>query len=236
VIVHAAFALWVAVLWSRAQALDAFLLNLAKPILERRLEGTQEVVALMGLVHRYGMRWEPGWNCGGYSTALARTLQLAGYEARLVQVYAQGTWGAHISVEARAAGRWVLLDPLFDLSFRRPDGGLASAADLQRDWPSYARQLPRTYDRSVKYEAFRYTDWDRWPLPLVRIAATPVFGEQATMDFCLRALVLNRYRRMLLGAAALWLGVAGLSFWWWRRQGRPARRALEGPSDPQYFT
>jgi hypothetical protein len=207
-------------LWWQAEALDAGLEQLARPVHARQWSNRRdEVVALMRVINRYGRTYEPGWSCGNYAVGLGRMLQLSGYEVRLVQILARGVWGAHIAVETRLDDRWVLLDPLFGLAFHRPDGTLANAADLQRDWTSYVSQTPPGYDRTIRYEGIRYTDWELGPMSLLRPVASAVFGKEATKTFSLRSLALNRYRALALAVSGLWggLGLVTLPFWRGRR-------------------
>ncbi len=63
-------------------------------------------------------------NCGNQSLALVGLLEALGIRARFIEVE------GHNVCEAFLNERWVLLDPMFNGAFRRPDGGLYSALDV----------------------------------------------------------------------------------------------------------
>jgi hypothetical protein len=91
-------------------------------------------------------------------------MQTAGYEIRIAQMVCDGFPGCHVVVEAKLAHGWVVGDPLYDLTFRRPtDGRLASFAEVKADWNLYRLQAPNDYDPSYDYDGVRYTNWDRIP-------------------------------------------------------------------------
>lgn len=108
--------------------------------------------------------------CGAYSVVLARLLQETNTPTRIAQMRCDKQWGCHIFVEAKVDGRWAALDPSYDLAFERPDGRLASAAEVGRDWASYKAQVPSNYEMRYAYEGVRYTNWGKIPviMPVVR--------------------------------------------------------------------
>lgn len=134
-----------------------------------------------------------GGACGDFSSVLARLLHFSGLEARIAHMRVGDVWGGHIVVTARVDGRWVALDPLFDLAFRDGAGRLASLGDLRTDWPRYAAQTPPRYRPDYDYQALRFTNWERVPvlLPLARRGAEAVFGREAVEQFSLRRYFAN---------------------------------------------
>lgn len=63
--------------------------------------------------------------CGSYALVMARLMEDVGFKARMVQMKANGIYGEHNITEVKVDGSWVVVDPLYDLYFRKPDGNLA---------------------------------------------------------------------------------------------------------------
>jgi hypothetical protein len=105
----------------------------------------------------------PAGYCGSFSHVLARALQRAGIDAKLAQMLVGDVWGGHIVVAALIGGRWVALDPLYDVAFRGADGSLLGFEELQREWESVKDQCPPDYDHRYRYEGVRFTNWSRIP-------------------------------------------------------------------------
>lgn len=146
--------------------------------------------------------------CGSYSHVLGRLLQRAGFEVRLAQMKCGALWGCHILLEARIEGRFVSLDPLYDLAFVRPDGSLASFNEIGRNWLSYKSQVPESYPKLFAYEDVRYTNWGKIPflLPSVKKVLT-VFRADSIETLSIRSWVLNVYKTYLF---ALLVGYGAL--------------------------
>ena len=140
---------------------------------------------------------------------LMRALQLADFDVRLVQLNVRGVPGGHIVVSAELEGRWVVLDPLFDLAFVDPLGRLAEVSDLREDWERYSKQVPDRYDLAYDYQAVTYTNWHKVPvvMPALRSGLAAIRGADYAATFSLRAHVLNVYRVYALGLALLYLPV-----------------------------
>ena len=68
--------------------------------------------------------------CGSYATVLARLLQVSDIQFRMVQLNCKNAPGCHMFVEAEASGDWVLLDAMYDLSFRTSEGKLAGVKEV----------------------------------------------------------------------------------------------------------
>jgi hypothetical protein len=147
--------------------------------------------------------------CGGFSHALARALEVAGFEVRIAQMLAadRGDGGAiHVIVEAKVDGRWVVLDPLYDLAFFRDDGRLATVADLRSDWDRYRTQLPRNYSPSYNYSGIRHTHWDRIPgfANIWRPLLLDFLNAEQFDGFCFRSYFLNLYKTYALALSAFY--------------------------------
>lgn len=161
--------------------------------------------------------------CGSYSIVLARLLDSYNYPVRIGQMKTKGHFGGHIIVEARVARDWVVLDPLYDLAFRRPDSSLASFTDLHDRWRDYTSQLPPSYDTNYCYEGMRYTNWNKIPLimPATHKLLSLTLGEQRTADVCLRIHLLRVYEIcfyldlsvLVVLSVYLYCGVRGLMPW-----------------------
>lgn len=133
--------------------------------------------------------------CGSYSQVLARIIDAYHYPVRIAQMKAYGYFGAHNVVEVYTGKHWVLLDPTFNLSFIRPDGVIASFADVHGNWPWFSRQVPDDYDLKYKYEDVRYTNWTKIPvvMPAMKKALSLVLGADRVNSFSLRTHFMNTY-------------------------------------------
>lgn len=153
-----------------------------------------------------------GGACGARSRVLARSLQVAGFDVRIVQMKVGSRWGAHIAVVAEVDGRWVPLDGLFGLAFRNPDGSLASLEEVQGNWPAYRGQAPARYDARNDYSAIRYANWEKIPilLPALRGALELVAGPAFVEHFSLRPHILNVPRTVGLALLAFWALLAAI--------------------------
>jgi hypothetical protein len=185
---------------------------------------------------------EPNQACGAYAGTLARLLRVHGYDVRIAQMLdAPGDAGEalHILVEVEIDGRWVVLDPSYGLAFRRPDGALASFADVQADWPSYAAQVPPGYDPRYRYAGVRYTNWGKVPvlLPAFREVLRLFLGDRVD-TLSVRVYLLDGARVagvLALVASALVLSGQGLARILRRRRASPGaaeetRAIANGPA------
>jgi hypothetical protein len=136
--------------------------------------------------------------CGSYTHVLALALKSAGFPVRIAQMRCGDRWSCHILLETRIDGRWVVMDPSFDLAFRNRDGTLASFSQVRRDWARHRDNLPAEYPLEYAYEDVRYTNWDKVPglMPLIKWLLDIVLGEAAN-EISLRAHVLHLYRTYL---------------------------------------
>ncbi|HVS97859.1 MAG TPA: hypothetical protein VHE54_15295 [Puia sp.] len=134
-------------------------------------------------------------SCGSYCEVLVRILETYHYPARIAQMKVNGTYGGHITVEAWSGDAWVALDPSYNLHYVRPDGRLASIADIRGNWDFYKKQVPSVYNPSYRYEDVRYTNWSKIPLvmPALRWVISLFLGAERTNGLSLRVFFLYVY-------------------------------------------
>lgn len=145
--------------------------------------------------------------CGSYSEVLARVLQTYHLPVRIAQMKAGGIYAAHNVVETMIGQRWVVLDPTYNLYFVRPDGTLASFADVRKDWGYYSRQVPHGYNPVYRYEDVRYFNWTKVPvlLPALRSLFNAIIGPERTNTICIRVMFLNTFTVCLYVLLALYI-------------------------------
>jgi len=133
--------------------------------------------------------------CGSFSMVLARLLQGYHYDVRIAQMKAGGVFAAHNIVEARSGHGWVVLDPLYDVYFVRPDGKLAAFDEVKNNWAYYKKQLPAGYDTKYDYEDVRYTNWTKIPvlLPATKKMLDLVLGKEKADSISMRTFLLRKY-------------------------------------------
>jgi len=136
-----------------------------------------------------------GGACGTHAHVLARLLQRVDIPVRIAQMQCEGHYGCHIVVEALVNGKYVVLDPLYNIKFRNKDNSLASFSDVQNNWSDFVDQLPSDYDHFYKYEGVRYTNWDKIPvvMPALKELMRLFIGNDVE-TLSLRVYVLNLYK------------------------------------------
>ena len=134
-------------------------------------------------------------SCGSYCEVLVRILKTYHYPVRIAQMKVNGTFGGHITVEAWSGNSWVVLDPSYNLHYVRPDGRLASIADIRGHWDFYKTQVPSIYNPSYQYEDVRYTNWSKIPvvMPALRWVLSLFLGSERTDGLSLRVFFLYVY-------------------------------------------
>ncbi|HLK27381.1 MAG TPA: hypothetical protein VKT28_02285 [Puia sp.] len=134
--------------------------------------------------------------CGSYSLVLARVMQNYHFPIRIDQMKANGKYASHNIIEVNVSGKWIVLDPLYDLCFIKPGGvGLASFDDVRSNWAYYSKQLPQGYDTAYRYEDVRYSNWEKVPiiLPAIKKMLDLVLGKQKADTISLRVHFLRMY-------------------------------------------
>lgn len=137
-----------------------------------------------------------GGACGNAAQLLAELLIHAGIEVRMAQMECGTQQSCHVVVEANLGYGDVILDPLFNLVFRRPDGRLASAEEIGTNWEFYSKQVPQGYDMNMRYERMTYTNWNKIPfvLPFVKSGLDLILGEDKSNRISLRVYIMNIFR------------------------------------------
>jgi len=133
--------------------------------------------------------------CGSFAMVLARVLQGYKFEVRIAQMKSNGIFAAHNIVEAKTGHGWVVLDPLFNLSFEKPSHQLASFDDVKNNWNYYKSQLPSGYDMNYTYVDVRYSNWAKIPivLPAIKKILDLTLGKQKADAISLRTYFLRKY-------------------------------------------
>jgi len=145
--------------------------------------------------------------CGSYAYVLSSLLNRLNIPSRIAQMKVNGAYGGHILVEAKTAMGWAVLDGSYNLYFRKPNGSLASFADVQANWNYYKKQVPAGYDNSYRYEGVRYTNWEKIPvlMPLVKNILYLFIGKERTDGLSLRSLFLRKFHILFLTVGMLYL-------------------------------
>jgi hypothetical protein len=145
--------------------------------------------------------------CGSYTFLLSRILSEFHIPNRIAQMAVKGKYGGHILLEAQTSHGWAVLDPLYDLCFTRPDGHLASFANVHNNWNYYRKQVPAGYDTTYCYEGVRYTNWQKIPvvMPFLKKVLTLVWGQERTAFFSLRVLTLRKFHILFWVSGILYL-------------------------------
>lgn len=133
--------------------------------------------------------------CGSYAMVMARLMEDLGFEARMAQMKVGEVYGGHNIVEVKYAGNWIVLDPLYNLYFKKPNGELASFADVHNDWGYYKQQLPEGYDQSYNYADVRYTNWDKIPvlMPALKNILNFLLGGEKADQISIRIVMMRKF-------------------------------------------
>ena len=159
-----------------------------------------------------------GGACGTHSHVLAKLLKQSGIPVRIAQMKCGKEYGCHIVVEAKISNKFVVLDPLYNLSFRNTKGQLASFSEVSHNWDFYKKQVPEDYEMKMKYEGVRYTNWNKIPvlMPLLKKLLIAFFGDDAE-NISIRSFVLNLYITYFYILIAILIFVLGLSVYSYKR-------------------
>ncbi len=144
-----------------------------------------------------------GGACGGYSKVLARHLQLAGFEVRVAQLKIPVVgYGGHNVVEyfSKTLNKWVLIDPLFNMFIKLPNGNPASIAEIMENWSFCSKQMPSDYSLKFKFLGVRYTNWEKLGFVSESIynSIAYVFGKDYADSIALRPYFLSMYKFVTL--------------------------------------
>jgi len=133
--------------------------------------------------------------CGSYSSILCRVLNAMGYTTRFAQMTVNGINGGHIIAEVKTNFGWVVLDPLYNLYFTKPNGHMASFDEVATDWKHYSQQVPQGYNPQYSYAGVRYTNWNKIPvlMPLAKSFISLFMSKDALDHFSIRSYLLRKY-------------------------------------------
>lgn len=147
--------------------------------------------------------------CGSYSTVLARILKSNDMQVRIGQMKVKGVYGAHIFIETKTENGWIVLDPMFNLYFKKADGQPAGFADLNSNWNYYKTQLPPGYNPEYAYEAVRYTNWNKIPgvTTSIKLILNFVIGKEKADAISVRPVLLRIYNKLMWGTFITWVFV-----------------------------
>jgi hypothetical protein len=148
--------------------------------------------------------------CGGFSKVLSRAIKTAGFTTRIGQMKVNGNYGGHILLETYlpSLGKWVVMDPLYQLTFTNPGGHWASFSEVSADFARYRAQIPATlhYNFSYDYAGIRYTNWSKVPLlgALAYQGLQLLKGKDYAEQFSARPFLLDHYRLYKWGLILLY--------------------------------
>jgi hypothetical protein len=146
-------------------------------------------------------------SCGSYSMVLGSILHELGYKVRFAQMKVGDVWGGHIVIEAMTNKGWVVLDPSFNLFYKKPNGDLANFKDVHDDWNYYQKQLPKDYIHEYAYADVRYTNWEKIPVlsPAMKGVMGMFIGKQATEEISIRVFFIRKFKILYYLSLALYL-------------------------------
>jgi hypothetical protein len=133
--------------------------------------------------------------CGSYSKVMVGIAKKLGYECRIGQMKVNGLYGGHIIPEIHTANGWVVVDPMYNLAFVNAEGKHATFQEVSSNWDYYKHQVPANYNHDYRYEAVRYTNWDKVPvvLPMMKKALDFSIGKQRADAISIRVDLLSIY-------------------------------------------
>jgi hypothetical protein len=118
--------------------------------------------------------------CGTMARTLLNALWELDIPARKLQILDndQGKGGGHTMVEFEANGRWLVISPA-DSSFvwRKADGSIATAEEIQRDPQLFAQIYERYPEYPYLFDKYSNIRWEKLP-PRLRSLARTVLGEE----------------------------------------------------------
>ncbi len=146
-------------------------------------------------------------SCGSYSMVLGCILHELGFKIRFAQMKVGEVWGGHIIIEVQTQKGWVVLDPSFELYFKKPNGDLACFKDVQNNWKAYRQQVPEDYIHDYAYADVRYTNWTKIPVvsPMLRGIFNFTIGKEQTEELSLRVFFIRKFKILYLIFLTLYL-------------------------------
>ncbi|MDB4056852.1 hypothetical protein N9522_00695 [Candidatus Thioglobus sp.] len=160
-----------------------------------------------------------GGACGTHVHVLARLLQKINIPVRIAQMECKKKYGCHIVLEAYINNKYMVMDPLFNLTFKNKNGTFASFDEVKNNWDYFTAQLPKAYDRMYAYEGVRYTNWDKIPLvmPLAK-KILRLFIKDKVEYISIRSYVLNVYKTYFIMLSFLYILLLIITFMVYKRK------------------
>lgn len=157
--------------------------------------------------------------CGSYSQVLARILKSYDMKVRFGQMMVHGQPAGHIFVETLTESGWIVLDPLYNTAYTRPDGRFATYEDIHANWEYYKSQTPKDYDTSYRFEGVQYTNWNKLSFISqgVKKLLNLVLGKSTADKISIRPYLLRIYDKMAWIVFVLLLLLAARTLWLYRK-------------------
>jgi hypothetical protein len=128
---------------------------------------------------------------------------LAGIDVRVAQLKVPVVgYGGHNVVEyfSKTLNKWILIDPLFNMFIKLPNGHPASIKEIMENWSFCSKQMPGDYSVKFKFLGVRYTNWEK--LGLLSESAYNsiafIFGKDYAESIALRPYFLSMYKFVTL--------------------------------------
>ena len=125
-------------------------LNLTHQLGEKRVTafGDQDLNSFKSFIHPVTLDLMTArGSCGSYCMVLSRILTELNVNNRIVQMKVNGNYGGHIVVEVQTADNsWAVLDPSYDLLYKKQDGKLASFNEVGADWQYFSKQVTSNFN------------------------------------------------------------------------------------------
>ena len=153
--------------------------------------------------------------CGSYALVMARILKANACEVRIGQMKVNGQYGGHIIVETKVKDKWIVVDPMFNVFFVKPDGHLASFIEVNQNWAYYSKQLPPDYPTSYRYEGIRYTNWDKFPViaPMAKKLLNFAIGKESADTFSIRPNIIRMHHFLYIITLWFYLPLTIVTIW-----------------------
>lgn len=181
--------------------------------------------------------YEHGGHCAKRTRLLTILLEEQGIPAHKLFLYNERglellsdpprAW-VHVVVEAKLDDRWVVVDPLFDVVFEKPDRDLATAADLRRHPEILRAGRERADERYDVWEdsLYTYQDVRRFPWFMIPGVGERKYDLLATLlgkeraDWIVTPLWMEQPQTAIVILSVVGMGLIGLTFVPWRRRER----------------
>lgn len=136
--------------------------------------------------------------CASYAAVLARILKANDMKVRIGQMKVNGKYGGHMFVETETENGWIVLDPMFNLAFKKHDGTIAGFNDLHTKWNEYQSQTPENYNPDFNFAGVRYTNWNKIPIitPAIKSCLDFTIGKEKAETISIRPYFLRIYNKL----------------------------------------